>query len=195
MLAVVVLTKGGRGRRPRVPRSRPSAIFVGGFTGGAGIALAFAFASFIGFEATAIYGEESRDPKRTVPRATYLAVSAITVLFALTSFAIVTGLGHAAVVDETVKRSTVDGTPLADPARRRLQPWPSSTSAAGCRPLMSWLVLSSLFAGLLAFQNSAARYFFAHGPRRRAADGCSTAPTAAARRTSPPLTRRCSRSS
>jgi amino acid transporter len=36
---------------------------------------------------------------------------------------------------------------------------------------MSWLVLSSLFAGLLAFQNSAARYFFSMGragvlPRR-----------------------------
>ena len=29
--------------------------------------------------------------------------------------------------------------------------------------LMSWLVLSSLFAGLLAFQNSAARYFFSMG--------------------------------
>ena len=28
---------------------------------------------------------------------------------------------------------------------------------------MSWLVISSLFAGLLAFQNSAARYFFAMG--------------------------------
>ena len=29
--------------------------------------------------------------------------------------------------------------------------------------LMSWLVISSLFAGLLAFQNSAARYFYAMG--------------------------------
>ena len=28
---------------------------------------------------------------------------------------------------------------------------------------MSWLVISSLFAGLLAFQNSAARYFYAMG--------------------------------
>ena len=61
----------------------PSNIFVGGLTGSAGIALAFAFASFIGFEATAIYGEESRDPKRTVPLATYLAVTLITVLFAV----------------------------------------------------------------------------------------------------------------
>ena len=28
---------------------------------------------------------------------------------------------------------------------------------------MEWLVLSSLFAGLLAFQNAAARYFFSMG--------------------------------
>jgi len=41
----------------------PANIFAGGLTGGAGIAIAFAFASFIGFEATAIYGEESVDPK------------------------------------------------------------------------------------------------------------------------------------
>ena len=39
-------------------------------------------AGYIGFEATAIYGEESKDPKRTVPMATYAAVTIITVLFA-----------------------------------------------------------------------------------------------------------------
>jgi amino acid transporter len=56
----------------------PEAILVGGLTGSAGIAFAFAFASFIGFEATAIYGEESKDPKKVVPRATYWAVGIIT---------------------------------------------------------------------------------------------------------------------
>ena len=60
----------------------PANIFVGGSPAPAGIALAFAFASFIGFEATAIYGEESKDPKRSVPIATYLAVTIITLLFA-----------------------------------------------------------------------------------------------------------------
>jgi amino acid transporter len=162
LLAVVVLAKGGADGVDVAASFAPSKIFAGGFTGGAGIALAFAFASFIGFEATAIYGEESRDPKRTVPRATYLAVSAITVLFALTSFAIVTGLGADKVVDQAATISTVDGTPLADPAavvftvaERYVGSWLST--------LMSWLVLSSLFAGLLAFQNSAARYFFAMG--------------------------------
>jgi len=116
VLAVAVLVKGGPQGNDLGASFSPGAIFRGGFTGGAGIALAFAFASFIGFEATAIYGEESRDPKRTVPRATYLAVGAITVLFALTSYGIVTGLGHTSVVDEVAKRSSVGDTPLANPA-------------------------------------------------------------------------------
>ena len=58
--------------------------------------------------------------------------------------------------------SSVDGIPLVDPAnvifsvaREYVGGWLATT--------MSWLVLSSLFAGLLAFQNSAARYFFAMG--------------------------------
>jgi amino acid transporter len=162
VLAVVVLAKGGPEGGDPFASFSPDAIFSGGFTGGAGIALAFAFASFIGFEATAIYGEESRDPKRTVPRATYLAVAAITVLFALTSYAIVTGVGHGVAVDEVARRSSVGETPLADPAAvvfgladQYVGSWLAT--------LMSWLVLSSLFAGLLAFQNSAARYFFAMG--------------------------------
>lgn len=148
----------------------PSNIFVGGLAGTAGIALAFAFASFIGFEATAIYGEESKDPKRTVPRATYLAVLTITVVFGLTAFAMVSGLGASKVIDEAVAMSTVDDVVLANPAAvlfgvadQYVGSWMSE--------LMSWLVLSSLFAGLLAFQNSAARYFYAMGrsgvlPRR-----------------------------
>jgi amino acid transporter len=137
-------------------------IFVGGLGSTAGIALAFAFASYIGFEATAIYGEESRDPHRTVPRATYLAVIAITVIFGFTAFGIVTGLGASKAVDQTVALSTVDGTPLADPANV-LFTVADSYVGGWMRELMSWLVVSSLFAGLLAFQNSAARYLYAMG--------------------------------
>ncbi len=140
----------------------PGNILVGGITGSAGIAFAFAFASFIGFEATAIYGEESKDPKRTVPVATYLAVITITVLFALTTFAVVSALGSSTVIDEVVKRSSVDGEPLVNSAevifsvaREYVGGWLADA--------MSWLVLSSLFAGLLAFQNSAARYFYSMG--------------------------------
>jgi amino acid transporter len=140
----------------------PAAILTGGLAGSAGIAFAFAFASFIGFEATAIYGEESKDPKKVVPRATYLAVGVITVLFALTAFAMVTGMGASSVVEKTVELSTLDGVPLADPAAvlfalatRYVGPWMAT--------LMGILVLSSLFAGLLAFQNASGRYLFALG--------------------------------
>ena len=140
----------------------PANIFAGGLTGGAGIAIAFAFASFIGFEATAIYGEESVDPKRSVPRATYWAIGIITALFALVSFAMVTGLDADKVVEQVATLSAVDGVPGSDPAAvlfalasENVGPWMST--------VMQWLVVSSLFAGLLAFQNANARYLFALG--------------------------------
>ncbi len=159
----------------------PENIFAGGFAGGAGIALAFALASFIGFEATAIYGEESKDPKRTVPLATYIAISTISILFAIVSFGMVTGMGATGIVDEVVSRSMdADGNVLANPAgvlfsltEQYLGGWLVT--------IMTVLVITSLFAGLLAFQNAAARYFFALGrggvlPARAATTNASGAP-------------------
>jgi amino acid transporter len=138
----------------------PSAILAGGLSGSAGIAFAFAFASYIGFEATAIYGEESTDPKTAVPKATYLAVVVITALFALTSFSIITGLGATKAVDEIMRISTVNAVPLSDPSAVLF-----SLASTYVSPLlaqaMKMLVMSSLFAGLLAFQNSTSRYIFA----------------------------------
>jgi amino acid transporter len=140
----------------------PDQIFIGGFAGGAGIAIAFAFASFIGFEATAIYGEESNNPKRIVPRATYWAIGIITGLFAITSFAMVTGMGASKIIDEVVARSAVEGVPLANPAGV-LFSLTDQYVGSWMTQVMSVLVLSSLFAGLLAFQNATSRYFFALG--------------------------------
>ncbi|MDJ0337646.1 APC family permease [Cryobacterium sp. PH31-O1] len=160
--AVAILIDGGPEGVNFWASFDPAAIVAGGLAGSAGIAFAFAFASFIGFEATAIYGEESKDPKTVVPRATYLAVVVITVLFGLTAFAMVTGMGASTVVEKTVELSTVAGVPLADPAAvlfalatQYIGPWMAT--------VMSILVLSSLFAGLLAFQNAASRYLFALG--------------------------------
>lgn len=160
--AVVILADGGPDGINFWASFNPAAILAGGLAGSAGIAFAFAFASFIGFEATAIYGEESKDPKKVVPRATYLAVGVITILFALTAFAMVTGMGSAHVVETTAKLSTVGKEVLADPAAvlfslatQYVGPWMAT--------VMSILVLSSLFAGLLAFQNASGRYIFAMG--------------------------------
>ena len=160
--AIAVFVKGGPAPADFAASFSPTAVLAGGIAGTAGIALAFAFASYIGFEATAIYGEESRDPKRTVPRATYAAIILIGVIFAFVTFAMVTALGSQSVIDEVVARSTVDDIPLLDPAAV-LFSIAAEYVGEWMATVMSWLVLSSLFAGLLAFQNSLARYFFAMG--------------------------------
>ena len=162
IVAIAVFAKGGPEGINFQASFAPSAVLAGGIGGTAGIALAFAFASYIGFEATAIYGEESREPKKTVPRATYTAIILIGVLFAFVTFAMVTALGAEGVVDQILERSSVDGEPLVDPAAV-LFSIAAEYVGDWMATVMSWLVLTSLFAGLLAFQNSAARYFFAMG--------------------------------
>ncbi|KUO01702.1 hypothetical protein AQJ84_04540 [Streptomyces resistomycificus] len=56
----------------------------------------FAVASMFGFEAMAIYGEEAREPYKTVPRATYLAVILITSFFAFTTWMLISAHGPSA---------------------------------------------------------------------------------------------------
>ncbi|MER5739759.1 MULTISPECIES: APC family permease [unclassified Streptomyces] len=60
---------------------------------GLGVSLMFAFVSYIGFESAALYGREARDPRRSVPRATYVAVLLISGFYALTSWAAVGAIG------------------------------------------------------------------------------------------------------
>jgi len=161
--AIAMLADGGPEGWNLAASFSPENIFAGGFAGGAGIALAFALASFIGFEATAIYGEESKDPKRTVPLATYIAISTISILFAIVSFGMVTGMGAGGIIDEVVTRSAdADGNPLVNPAGV-LFSLTEQYVGGWLVTIMTVLVITSLFAGLLAFQNAASRYFFALG--------------------------------
>jgi amino acid transporter len=62
-------------------------------SGSLGTAIMFAIASFIGFEATAVFRDEARDPERTIPRATYLALILIGVFYTLSSWAVVSAWG------------------------------------------------------------------------------------------------------
>jgi len=136
----------------------PASIFAGGLMGGAGIAFAFALASFIGFEATAIYGEESKNPKRNVPLATYISVVLITLLFALVGLGLVTGTGVEGMQDKMLE---VTGG-LVDPSAV-LFGLTTQYIGSWLTTIFSWIVLTSLFAATLAFQNSAARYLFSMG--------------------------------
>ncbi|MFT4043321.1 MAG: APC family permease [Gordonia sp. (in: high G+C Gram-positive bacteria)] len=122
------------------------------FTPTIGIAVLFALTGFIGFEATAVFRDEARDPGRTIPRATYLAVTIIGVFYAVSCWAIIAGVGGHHAVDAAKK--TLDGSAnlLLDTGERYL-------GAVG-RDIMQVLLLTSLFACVLSFHNVIARYQF-----------------------------------
>ncbi len=122
------------------------------FSGSAGVAMLFAFNSFIGFEGTAIYGEETRDPKRTVARATYWAIGLIGVFYAVTSWSIVSYYGNDAVqaVAAEDPEGFIFGLTLESVGEFAFN-------------AMQVLLVMSFFASALGILNSAARYFFALG--------------------------------
>lgn len=163
IVGIAILVQGGGSEGLDFGASfAPQNILAGGLAGGAGIAFAFALASFIGFEATAIYGEESKDPKKTVPRATYISVVLITVIFAVVGFGLVSGLGADNIQEKVFAITAIDGVPLEDPAAV-LFGLSDEFVGTWMTELFGWIILTSLFAAMLAFQNSAARYFFSMG--------------------------------
>jgi amino acid transporter len=80
LMAFAVLLHGGGPQGMVVESINPLNAFrpAEGVVGAnAGIGLFFAFWSWVGFESSAMYGEESRNPKKIIPLATLLAVIGI----------------------------------------------------------------------------------------------------------------------
>ncbi|MBK0422516.1 APC family permease [Leucobacter sp. CSA2] len=117
-----------------------------------GLILVFGVAAFMGFEGAAIYGEEAKDPKRTVPRATYAAVAIIGVFYAFSAWAFSVGIGPSQIV----AKSQESGPDL-------MFVFMSSHAGVLLADIMTVLFLTSLFAALQSFHNSVARYFFSLG--------------------------------
>lgn len=123
-------------------------------------AILFCLGSFIGIEATTIYGEEARDPERTIPRATYLAVLLIGVFFVFTTWLMIAGTG-ASQLQEVIGGLTMpDGTP--DPTIHFFMLAEQYTSPT-IAMIAGILLVSSLFAALSAFHNYIARYSYVAG--------------------------------
>jgi amino acid transporter len=121
--------------------------------GAAGIGLFFAFWSWVGFEMAPNYGEESRDPKRNVPRALYISVVGLGIFYTLTSWAPLAGYssGHAAVVQAQTNAANFYFVPATKYAGR----WVAS--------ILSYLIITGSFACGMAFHNTTARYFYSLG--------------------------------
>ncbi|BCM67801.1 MULTISPECIES: APC family permease [Streptomyces] len=119
----------------------------------AGLGLFFAFWSWVGFESTAMYGEESRDPKKIIPKATMISVLGVGVFYVLVSWMAITGNGEAEAV-----RAASSANPLAmffGPTERYVGPWAVD--------VMQWLMITGSLACGMAFHNCAARYLYALG--------------------------------
>ncbi|MEC3976890.1 APC family permease [Amycolatopsis sp. H20-H5] len=130
--------------------------------GGIGISLMFALISFIGFESAALYGEESRNPKRSVPLATYASVILIGVFYALTSWIAVGAVG----ADQLQQ---VAGSQLGTLFSGLTDDYLGSSVTV----VMQILLCTSLFAGMLAMHNAANRYLFVLGRDRVLPHGLS----------------------
>lgn len=136
----------------------PSNVFVKGL----GPTLVFVVTAFMGFETTAIYSEEVRDPGRTIPAATYIAVVVILAFFAVSSWLLISAYGVHAAVEAATKDP---GNLWYSMATRVVGKWSAD--------VMSVLLMTSLFAVLLSFHNAISRYFYSMGregilPRRLA---------------------------
>lgn len=66
--------------------------------GSLSLAVVFAAIGFVGFESTAVFRDEMRDPDRTIPRATYFAIVSIGLFYVLASWAATVAYGRSAVV-------------------------------------------------------------------------------------------------
>ncbi|MFE0738324.1 APC family permease [Streptomyces sp. NPDC058855] len=116
-------------------------------TGGTAAVLAFAFAAFTGFESTVIYRREARDPARTVPRATYLAVAFLGLFYAFVVWTVVQAFGE----DKVVRAAADDPGGLFFAAV-------TTYVGAWAADLMHVLIVTSVLASLLAFHNAINRY-------------------------------------
>ncbi|MFD8000428.1 APC family permease [Streptomyces mirabilis] len=121
-------------------------------SGSLGLGLVFAIASYLGFEATAIFRDEARDPQRTIPRATYISLIVIGGFYTLSSWAVVSAWGDT----EAVKAAGTDpGGMLLTTMQRQL--------GATAADIAEVLLMTSLFAAALSFHNVLARYGFSLG--------------------------------
>lgn len=125
-----------------------------GVAGSAGVGLFFAFWSWVGFESSAMYGEESRNPKKIIPIAVISSVVGIGVFYILISWLAIVGTGPQNAIALAQESSTA-GDIFFGPVGSHLGSWAVD--------LFKVLLMTGSFACGMAFHNCAARYLYAIG--------------------------------
>lgn len=146
ILAVAIVVQGGTGEGLGLESFAPGNLFVQPMT----VILPPAFAAFMGFEATVIYRSETRNPRRTIPRATYIAVAVLAGTYAFIVWSIIQAFGASGAVDAAAETGV------------------GMFFVAGETYVGSWfttamqlLIATSVVASLVAFHNAVTRYALA----------------------------------
>jgi amino acid transporter len=151
ILSVVILVRTGTGHAPGGQDLNLDFLKLPSGTGVSEIASAavFGFLAFAGFEGAAALGEETRDPKREIPRAIKIAVVIVGIFFLLTIVGQAVGYGATPKGAEAF----VNGSAYADLG----QAYVGKTLAV----LLNFVASLSLFAITLGTLNGAARISYA----------------------------------
>ena len=117
-----------------------------------------AVSDYTGFEDSANYSEESRNPRRTVRVATYVALGTMAIVYTLTTWLMSAVAGSGQIVAVAGKQGTELIFALSRPG---LPGWLGWLVVAG-----HILLMTSLLACAIAFHNTLGRYAFALGRER-----------------------------
>ncbi|MCV7228973.1 APC family permease [Mycolicibacterium komossense] len=120
----------------------------------AGLGLFFAFWSWVGFESTAMYGEESREPKKIIPRATMLSVLGVGIFYVFVSWMAIAGTGPQEAIALAQDPNTASEI-FFGPVRSYYGEWAIT--------MFNFLLVTGSFACGMAFHNCASRYLYALG--------------------------------
>jgi amino acid transporter len=119
------------------------------FVNGLGGVLALGIAAFVGYEVAPVYSEEAREP-RSVARATFGALLFLGLLYTASAWAMAVAVGPDKIVETA--RDPQGGLPFSVL---------ESSYGPAMALLASLLLITSIFAAMLSFHNTIARYLFA----------------------------------
>ena len=145
-ILVIGIIVGAGGNAPSLESFSPSLLANPGF----GVAVLFVFACFTTFEATTVFSEEARNPRRTIPLALYAVILFVAIFYTVATWAVSYAVGP-----DMVQQAATDDLAgiIFGLASTYVGPWLDVT--------MQVLVVSSFIAMLIGMQNMFARYGFA----------------------------------
>jgi len=148
LLAVIAIARGGSGND--IAYFSP-AMSASGFSG-VGYGVVFAILSFVGFEAAATLGEETKDPRRNIPRAVLTAVVVVGTFYVFVMYALAAGYGlnNPGHMAQFVR----DANPFITLARIDA-PWLTQ--------IVSLIAMFGIFSCFLAIHNTVVRVLYSMG--------------------------------